>query len=187
MIAHPQKTAKIVYVFGNASYWGRSPSGSGLEVAIFFTPCYNKRMSIPRDFKRYWSCKPRMSMTLEECWTKWKPYWHLRQNGPNNLPYGDTRVLARYGDKGDYTVDNCRVITHRENTLERDHGKCSDKLKGKVHNPEGGRRCVHRGQRVRTPRGEFDSCASAARKYGMHPSSMWHRLQSERYPDYEWL
>jgi len=28
MIAHPQKTAKIVYVFGNASYWGRSPSGS---------------------------------------------------------------------------------------------------------------------------------------------------------------
>ena len=141
---------------------------------------------IPNDFKTYHKRKRGMRMTLQECWAKWEPYWHLRQNGPNTLPYGDTYVLGRYGDVGEYTVDNCRVITHRENTLERNHSKCRAKLKGKVQNTEGGRTVKNRG-RVQTPKGEFANCGEAARAYGMHRSSMWHRVQSDRYEDYTWF
>ena len=32
---------------------------------------------------------------------------------------GDKYVLARYGDKGDYTIDNCRFTTQLENAKER--------------------------------------------------------------------
>lgn len=32
---------------------------------------------------------------------------------------GEKYVLARYNDKGDYTLDNCRFITQRENAMER--------------------------------------------------------------------
>ena len=31
--------------------------------------------------------------------------------------------LGRYGDTGEYTVDNCRFITRRENLVEQDHYK----------------------------------------------------------------
>lgn len=37
---------------------------------------------------------------------------------------GNNIVLARYGDNGGYTVDNCRFITHIENVRER---KITDK------------------------------------------------------------
>jgi hypothetical protein len=146
--------------------------------------------SIPKEFKLYWQRKQGMSMTLEECWAKWEPYWHLRQNGPNNLPHGDTYVLGRYGDQGLYTVDNCRVITHRENILERDHKKCVDKLKGKVNNPRGGASVPkHRngGCRISTPCGEFEHCAAAAKHLGMHRSSIWHRIKSNNWPEWRWI
>ena len=151
---------------------------------------FSMAKSIPKDFYTYWRRKRRMAMTLEECWAKWEPYWPLRQNGPNNLPPGDTYVLGRYGDKGDYTVENCRVITHRENTLERNHKKCSAKLKGKVMNPEGGRTIPkHRynGCRISTPIGEFANCGEAARALGMHRSSIWHRVRSENYKEWYWI
>lgn len=32
---------------------------------------------------------------------------------------GEKYVLARYGDKGGYTVDNCRFITQKENAAEK--------------------------------------------------------------------
>ena len=150
-------------------------------------------MDIPKDFETHYKSKkgrlardplgPQIKMSLEEYWQKWKPYWHLRQNGPNTLPYGETMVMGRLEDKGDYTVENCRVITHRENTLERDHTKCRDKLLGKVGNPKG---LSGPNRRVVTPRGEFKDCGEAAKAYGMHRSSIWHRVNSERYPGFEW-
>ena len=154
-------------------------------------------MSIPKNFKNYWATHggrvkgphQRDIMTIEEMWALWKPYWHLRQNGPNNLPHGETYVLARYGDKGDYTVGNCRVITHRENTLERDHSKCVSKLLGKVNNPEGGRSVAkHRngGARIVTPCGEYANCGVAARHLGLHRSSVWHRINSNNWPLWHW-
>ena len=39
---------------------------------------------------------------------------------------GKNIVLARYKDKGGYTIDNCRFITHLENMRER---KTSDKVR----------------------------------------------------------
>ena len=142
-------------------------------------------MAIPQDFKRYHKRKKRMRMTLEECWAKWKPYWHLRQHGSNTLPHSETYVLGRYGDKGDYTVDNCRVITHLENTLERDHKKCRSKLAGTVHNPKGGASPNHQNW-ISTPYGVFESCGVCARKIGMHRSSVWHRVKSARAEWQKW-
>ena len=156
-------------------------------------------MNIPLDFETHYNRKkgslardplgPQLKMTLEEYWAKWQQHWQNRQNGPNTLLYGETMVMGRYGDQGDYTVDNCRVITHRENTLERDHTKCAEKLRGTVNNPQGGRTVPkHRngGAPILTPRGEYPNCAEAAQAYGMHRSSIWHRVNSDAYPDFYW-
>lgn len=141
-------------------------------------------VDIPSDFVKYWRRKRGMAMTLEQCWSKWQPYWPQRQNGPEQpQDQGDSYVLGRRGDQGLYTVENCRVITHRENTLERNHKRCSDKLKGRVNNPSGSQ---GQPRRVLTPRGEFDNCGEAARAYGIHRTSMWHRVQSERWPEFQW-
>lgn len=150
---------------------------------------------IPESFVRYYKSKsgvlrrdpqgPQMKMSLQECWHKWQPYWPQRQNGDwHNKDHGSSYVLGRYGDHGDYTVENCRVITHRENTMERDHKKCSKKLTGRVSNPQGISGPL---RKIMTPRGQFDNCAEAARAYGMHRSSMWHRVQSELWSDFYWM
>jgi len=118
-------------------------------------------------------------MTVEECWAKWEPYWHLRHNGPNTLPVSEQYVLGRYGDQGQYTVDNCRVITHRENTLERNHKLVG--RKGLVNNPTGRTGPT---RRIHTPEGVFEHCAAAASHYGIHRTSMWHRVKSELWPDF---
>ena len=124
-------------------------------------------------------------MTLEECWQKWQPYWSRRQFGPEQpQDHGDSYVLGRYGDQGLYTVENCRVITHRENTLERNHRTCRDKLEGRIHNPQGNTGIQ---RRVMTPKGQFENCAEAAKAYGMHRTSMWHRVQSPLWEEFLWV
>ena len=148
---------------------------------------------IPKDFKKYWGSKggrklvpnKRPIMTVEEMWQLWQPYWHLRFDSKHHSNW-PKYVLARYGDKGDYTVGNCRVITNRENTLERDHSKCRAKLVGKVHNPKGGATVKNRNRWVVTPKGEFKDCSQAAKAYDMHRTSMWHRIQSDNYPGFHW-
>ena len=129
-------------------------------------------------------------MTLEEYWAKWQQHWHLRQNGPTKpIDHGETMVMGRLGDQGDYTVENCRVITHRANTLERDHTKCVDKLKGKVGNPRGSANTPKhrkRGARISTPSGEFANCSKAAEHFGFHRSSIWHRVKSPLWKEWFW-
>jgi len=63
---------------------------------------------IPKDFVKHYTVKrrdlakdptgPQIKMSLGEYWAKWEPYWHLRQNGPNTLPVGETMVMGRLGD-----------------------------------------------------------------------------------------
>jgi hypothetical protein len=146
--------------------------------------------NIPSEFGVYWRRKRGMQMTLEECWAKWELYWNLRQNGGSSLNAGDQYVLGRLGDQGAYTVENCRVITHRENTLERDHSKCRDRLLGRVMNPQGGRTVRpgrHHGARIRSPGGEYENCSKAATQLGLHRTSVWHRVQSPLWPDWGWI
>lgn len=145
---------------------------------------------IPREFYNYWRSKQvnkhngaRMRMTLEQCWAKWEPYWSQRQFGPKNqIPFGETYVLARYGDKGDYTVDNCRVITHRENTLERDHSKLRDINRYKKPWVVGGNktpRPVQVGDTV------YDSAGGAAKSHGIHKSTVRNRCLKDSYPEWK--
>ena len=148
---------------------------------------------IPESFRKHYRWKkgrlardpigPQIKMSLEQYWEKWKHHWHNRHQGPNRLPAGETMVMGRCGDKGHYTVENCRVITHRQNTLERDHKKCASKLSGKVHNPKGKSGPI---RRVKTPLGEFRSCVEAGQAHQMHRTSIWHRVKSDAYPDFEW-
>lgn len=79
---------------------------------------------IPYDFVAYWyrkyyqnkyPNKPHMLMSIEECWDKWKDYWSNSFSVKTN-PNG--YVLARYNDEGHYTVDNCRIITNKQNIAE---------------------------------------------------------------------
>lgn len=142
--------------------------------------------TIPKDFKKYWRHKKGMRMTVQQCWHKWHRYWSQRQNGPAAPPdHGDSYVLARWGDQGEYTVNNCRVITHRANTLERNHLKCRTRLQGRTQNPTGGVQ-KNRNRQIETPLGVYENCAEAGRVLGMHRSTVWHRVSSDRYPDWRW-
>jgi len=144
---------------------------------------------IPKEFYNYWRSKgrnphngARMRMTLEQCWSKWEPYWQDRHNGPSNLPPGDQYVLGRYGDSGDYTVENCRVVTHRENTLERDHKKVA--RPGTTHdrgngNPRQAAPCWVGDTR-------YASIASAARAHGIHKTTAQNRIEKSGYPEWRY-
>jgi len=53
------------------------------------------------------------NLTFEEWWAIWQPHWALRGKRRNQL------VMARLGDTGPYAVGNVKIITARENRLER--------------------------------------------------------------------
>jgi len=148
--------------------------------------------TIPTEFIKYYRDKlgkgrrgaaPKMLMTIEECWAKWQQYWPQRQFGPQNqVPVGETYVLGRYGDAGDYTVENCRVITHRENTLERDHSKVG--RPGTTHNRGNGN------PRLAAPcwvgETRYGSIASAARAHGIHKTTAQNRIERTAYPEWRY-
>ena len=78
----------------------------------------------PNSFNRYYrdkkgDAKKRgipFEFSKAELWEIWRPYWHLRtvrKTGYNGY------ALSRYRDQGGYTKENCRIITHEDNTRER--------------------------------------------------------------------
>lgn len=52
-------------------------------------------------------------LTFDEWWEVWEPYWAHRGRRSDQL------VMARHGDVGPYAVGNIKIITARENRLER--------------------------------------------------------------------
>lgn len=77
-----------------------------------FRNYYNTKLSVGETRRR----SGKMIMTLEQCWSVWEPYWQDRLNKRTN-PNG--YVLARLGDTGDYTLENCRCVRNNENVWER--------------------------------------------------------------------
>lgn len=53
-------------------------------------------------------------LTFEEWWSIWQKsgHWHERGHG------GKHYVMARFGDKGPYAIDNVKIITNDENMRE---------------------------------------------------------------------
>lgn len=51
----------------------------------------------------------KFELTFDEWWALWEPYF------PGNRKY----AMARYGDTGPYAKGNVRIITSRENAIER--------------------------------------------------------------------
>lgn len=56
-------------------------------------------------------------LTFEQWLEIWKASGKLSKRGKRSAQY----CMARYGDSGSYSVDNVRIITCRQNHLERDH------------------------------------------------------------------
>jgi hypothetical protein len=151
---------------------------------------------ISKDFINYYNSKRQdgqgkfpdkpMLMTLEECWEKWRPYWHRRYEHQTQQKTYPKFVLARYGDQGPYSVDNCRVITNIANTLERDHSKCG--VKGSTPHNKGKRLPpgYYTNNGVVTPLGEYPTLRSAAKAYGVHDTTMRNRIDSGNYPGFQW-
>ena len=79
-------------------------------------------------------------------------------------------VLARHNDTGDYEINNCRFITHRENIQERDHSNVAEAMKKKTH----------------TPHGTFNSLNEAAKHYKRPRTTIANRIHSttERMKEY---
>ena len=50
--------------------------------------------------------------SFNEWWSMWEPYWELR--GRHHSGY----VMCRYGDKGPYSPDNCRIDRSVNNVIE---------------------------------------------------------------------
>lgn len=51
-------------------------------------------------------------MTFDEWWTIWRPYYHMRGRGTNEL------CMAREGDQGAYKVGNVYLTTHLGNSSD---------------------------------------------------------------------
>ena len=148
--------------------------------------------TIPTEFIKYYRDKlyrgragraPRMLMSLEECWAKWQQYWQDRQNGPGTKIPAECYVLGRYGDAGDYTVENCRVITHRENTLERDHSKLRDQNRYSKPWVIGG---IKQPRSVKVGDTVYATAMGAARDYGIHKTTVRSRCLSKNYPEWRY-
>ena len=54
--------------------------------------------------------------TLREWWDIWKPHWHNRGVAK------DKYVMSRFGDIGPYSVENVKIQTRSENSIEGNIG-----------------------------------------------------------------
>ena len=101
---------------------------------------------------------------------------------------GEGYVLARYNDKGDYTIGNCRFITHKENVAEKQISECSRKTsqrnvqkaiisqKGLSHEELSAQvKNSEKWQRYNQQRQERKQARNLERRLKMHPSYMGER------------
>lgn len=58
-------------------------------------------------------------LTFEEWYKIWIDSGHLHERGRKSLEY----CMARFGDKGPYTVGNVKIITNFDNISEGKKGK----------------------------------------------------------------
>ena len=147
-------------------------------------------MSIPKNFKNYWQSKKgdarnrgiTFLLTLEEAWSLWKPYW--LESTINKSNGYRKYCLSRHGDQGPYSLSNCTIQTHSENSKERwrtnrnfKPGKGNPNMQEYINNPP---------RKVEVNGVEYSSCGKAAREYGIHKTTAHNRCNSKNFPDWHW-
>lgn len=146
--------------------------------------------TIPQDFKAYYANKQGNAyrrgidflFTLEEMWSLWQPYWEESRN------YKSTGYrkycLSRHGDVGPYSLSNCTIQTHSENSKERwrsnrnfKPGKGDPNMLEYTRHP---RKVIVNGV-------EYVSAGSAGREYNIDKTTAHNRCKSENFSDWQYL
>jgi len=144
----------------------------------------------PKDFKKYFKAKQGNSrrrgidwqISLEECWSLWQPYW-LESSQYQTQGYR-RYCLARNGDRGPYSRENCSIKTHSENSQERwqtnrnyKAGLGDKNMQAYVNQP----RPVYAEGRY------YASAGEAATEHGIHRTTAHNRCQSRNFPDWQYV
>lgn len=144
---------------------------------------------IPRDFKKYYKYKRgdakkrgiQFNLTIDECWSLWEPYWH--DNDSKTTGYRKW-CLARHGDRGPYSLSNCAIKTHGENSKERwrtnrnfKPGKGNANIQEYIKHP----------RKVKVNGVEYSSAGKAAREYGIHKTTAHNRCESKNFSDWQYI
>lgn len=113
-----------------------------------------------------------------DSWMKWwldSGHWYERGQGLGKY------VMARKGDVGPYSPDNCFATTTELNVSEGNSGRIlTDEHKRKVSENSADSRPV------RINGVEYASVAAAGRHLGVSHTTLWHRLNKNK-PGYEYI
>lgn len=145
---------------------------------------------IPEDFREYWRGKKRdarqrgipFDFPIEEMWSLWQSYWPASRQalGPGYRKW----VLSRYRDQGPYTLSNCHIQTHGENSRER--WLWNRQSKPGLGDPEM-RKYVSQSRPVSVEGRIYKSAGEAASRYGIDRTTAHNRCQSKNFPDWQYL
>lgn len=145
---------------------------------------------IPKDFKRYYAMKRGNSrkrgidwqLTLEQCWSLWQPYW---QASRDNFSQGYCGwCLARNGDRGPYSLENCTIKTHGENSQER--WETNRNYQAGLGDPRI-QDYINSARPVQVQGKIYSSVGAAGREWGLHKTTVQNRCQSRNFPDWQYV
>ncbi len=144
-------------------------------------------MDIPKQFKNYYSHKRKNArdrnidflLTIEEAWSLWQPYW---EESCKAKTCGYRKYcLSRHGDTGPYSLSNCTIKTHGENSRERwVTNRNSKPGKG---NPTFGQ------LKPRPVLGDgnfYKSITEAGKQTGFDKTTIANRCESVNYPEWQY-
>ena len=102
-------------------------------------------------------------LTFEEWTTVWEESGHLHERGRGKNKY----VMARYGDRGPYAIDNIKIISNIDNVREAYNNKTPEELENwKESMRRNGQKSAGREQTIETrTKRSISVKAARAKKY----------------------
>lgn len=140
----------------------------------------------PKSFSSYYCnkiCQARrlkipMTITKAEAWQLWQPYWNSRLERHHG--YSGYCLRRRDLDRG-FEPDNCEVVTHNQNSQERNIGKTNWKA-----GPGNPNFCDAAPRPLWAEGVYYPSIGVAARAWQLHKTTVVNRCDSENFPDWCW-
>jgi len=144
---------------------------------------------IPKEFTKYYNWKRAdarkrrvdFDLTIEECWNLWQANWD--DNTSQTTGYRKW-ALCRHGDKGPYSVSNCSVQTHSENSKER--WRTNRNYKPGKGDPNFAKYCKQN-RRISVDGVEYSSVGEAGRRYALHKTTVANRCTSDNFPGWQYI